>query len=420
MKNYDIAVIGAGPAGCMAAIRASQLGKKVILLERNDSIGHKLLLTGNGRCNLTNQAEMEVFLEKFARKGSFFRSAFTTFSNQDLMKFFRINGLEMKVEENGRVFPVTDKSKSVVEVLEISLDRVNVEVVYNYRLEHLRKDGSIFKLLSTKNTGIKASKVIIATGGSSYRRTGSTGDGFKLAGRLGHKTTPLKPGMVPLTVREEWVNSLKGISLERVGLTVVYGDKRRILSVGSLLFTHFGVSGPIILDKSHELVGILGKYGDFKLLIDFKPDKSREELENQLQDEFHRWGKRSLKKYLRIHLPQSLTTPVLEILSIDPIKKLNQISKKERLSILESLKSFPLTITGHLPLEKAMITCGGVSKQEINPNTMESRLVDGLHFAGEIISGCAPSGGYNLQQAFSTGYLAGQSAAHFPNLIKKD
>jgi predicted Rossmann fold flavoprotein len=414
MKNYDIAVIGAGPAGCMAAIRASQLGKKVILLERNNSIGHKLLLTGNGRCNLTNQAEMEVFLEKFGKRGSFFRSAFTTFSNQDLINFFKIGGLEMKVEETGRVFPVTDKSKSVVEVLEINLDEGDVEVLYNYHLEHLHKDGTIFKLHSKKNTIIKASKAIIATGGASYQRTGSTGDGFKLASRLGHRITPLKPGMVPLTVREDWVNSLKGLNLKRVRLTVVYGDKRRISSVGSLLFTHFGVSGPIILDMSHELVDILEKYGDFKLLIDFEPDKSHEELENQLLDEFQALGKRSLKNYLRIHLPHSMTTPLLEILSIDSIKKLNQISKKERFSILESLKSFPLTITGHLPLDKAMITCGGISKQEINPNTLESRLLDGLHFAGEIISGCAPSGGYNLQMAFSTGYLAGQSATHFP------
>ena len=290
MKNYDIAVIGAGPAGCMAAIRASQLGNKVILLERNDSIGKKLLLTGNGRCNLTNQAEMEVFMEKFGRRGSFFRSAFTTFSNQDLINFFRSRGLEMKVEEAGRVFPVTDKSKSVVEVLETSLNEGDVDLTYNYRLEHLRKDGIIFKLYSTKRHVIKASKVIIATGGASYGKTGSTGDGLQLAGRLGHQITPLKPGMVPLIARENWVSSLKGLTLDKVGLTVVYGDKRRIASVGSLLITHFGVSGPLILDMSHELVSILEKYGDFKLLIDFEPDKSREELESQFLEEFQALG----------------------------------------------------------------------------------------------------------------------------------
>ena len=225
MKIYDIAVIGAGPAGCMAAIQGAQLGKNVILLERNNKIGRKLLLTGNGRCNLTNTATLEVFLEKFGRMGSFYRDVFCEFSNQDLMDFFKSHNLELKEEEEGRVFPITEKSKSVVDVLGKVLDEYGVKILYNYRLEHIHKRSKIFKLSSTENQLITAHNVIIATGGASYRRTGSTGDGLTFAEILGHHITELKPGGVPLLVREEWVHELKGVTLDNVGLNIRYGEK---------------------------------------------------------------------------------------------------------------------------------------------------------------------------------------------------
>ncbi|AUB56419.1 MULTISPECIES: NAD(P)/FAD-dependent oxidoreductase [Methanobacterium] len=415
MKIYDIAVIGAGPAGCMAAIQGAQMGNKVILLERNEKIGHKLLLTGNGRCNLTNTANLKVFLEKFGKKGAFYRDAFTKFSNQDLMDFFKSNGLELKVEEEGRVFPVTENAKSVVDVLEKVLDEYRVKILYNYRIKQLQKISKVFKLSSAAHELITAHKVIIATGGVTYKFTGSTGDGLDIAKLLGHHITELKPGGVPLRVREEWVHQLKGVTLENVGLRIGYGGKKIAFPQGNLLLTHFGVSGPVILDMSHMIVELMDKHGDLKLYIDFLPEIKQDALGGQLMGDFQNNSKKSLKTYLKNYLPNSTIDPILKTISVDPHKKLNQITKKERLHLQETLKALPLTINGHLPLNKALVTCGGVTKKEINPQTMESKLVDGLYFAGEIIAGCGRRGGYNLQQAFSTGYVAGSRASTLKN-----
>jgi hypothetical protein len=411
MKIYDIAVIGAGPAGCMAAIRGAQLGNKVILLERNKEIGHKLLLTGNGRCNLTNTASLKVFLEKFGKKGAFYRDAFTEFSNQDLMDFFKTNGLKLKVEEEGRVFPITEKAKSVADVLEKVLNGNGVKIRYNYRLKQLHKRSKIFKLSSAEDELITAHKVVIATGGVTYKFTGSTGDGLDIAELLGHQITELKPGGVPLRVREKWVHKLKGITLENVGLSIGFGGKKIALPQGNLLLTHFGVSGPVILDMSQMIVELMDTHGDLKLYIDFKPEIKPDVLGGQLMADFRDNSKKSLKNYLKNYLPNSTIEPILKTISIDPHKKLNQINKKERAHLQETLKALPLTINGHLPLNKALVTCGGVLMKEINPQTMESKLVDGLYFAGEIIDGCGGRGGYNLQQAFSTGYVAGNCAS---------
>ncbi|NYB52554.1 MAG: NAD(P)/FAD-dependent oxidoreductase [Methanobacteriaceae archaeon] len=408
---YDVAVIGAGPAGCMAAICAAQLGKKVLLIERNDSIGHKLLLTGNGRCNLTNTAELNVFLEKFGRRGSFYRDAFTIFSNYNLMDFFQNQGLELTEDENGRVFPITQNAQSVVDVLKKVLDESDVEVLYNYRLKHVQKVSKVFKISSTRDRFITAHNVILATGGVTYGFTGSTGDGLAVAELLGHHITDIKPGGVPLKVREKWVHDLKGITLKDVGLKIGYGGKILSIERGDLLLTHFGISGPVILDRSNEIVELMDKHGDLKLYIDFKPDLSPEQLKSQLVRDFQTNSKKSIKNYFKYYFPNSAIEPVLEILSINPGKKLNQINRKERLMVQETLKGLPVTINGHIALEKAMVTCGGVSKKEINPKTMESKIISGLYFAGEIISGCGRSGGYNLQQAFSTGYVAGKSAS---------
>ncbi len=408
MKKYDIAVVGTGPAGCMAAIKGAAHGKNVILLERNKEIGRKLLLTGNGRCNLTNTAPLNVFLEKFGKRGTFYRDAFTTFSNYDLMDFFKTNGLELKYEE-GRVFPITDKSQSVVNVLRKVLDENNVEVLYNYRLKHLQKQNHIFKLFSNAHKLITARKVILATGGFSYGFTGSTGDSLNIVQSLGHQTALQKPGVVPLLTREKWTHRLKGITLENVGMSIRYADKKMDLSHGNLLLTHFGVSGPFILDMSGIIVQKLDEYGDLRLLIDFKPDINGEDLKNQFIDELV--GKKILKNYLKDHLPQNMIEPVLDNISLDPQKKLNQITKNERMQLLETLKALPLTIIGHLPIDKAMVTCGGVFKKEIDPKTMESKLIKELYFAGELIEGCGRTGGFNIQQAFSTGFLAGYSAS---------
>ncbi len=410
MKKYDIAVVGAGPAGCMAAIQGAQQGNKVIVLERNDLMGRKLLLTGNGRCNLTNSSSLEVFFEKFGKNGSFFRDVFSEFSNQDLMNFFEKYGLKLKEEKDGRVFPVTEKSKSVVDVLLNVLNEYDVDVCFNYRLEHLQKVSDIFKLISTKKEVVAAQSVILATGGVTYKFTGSTGDGFRIAETFQHQVTSLQPGGVPLRVGEAWVHDLKGVTLENVGLSIGYGNKKKFLSSGNLLLTHFGVSGPVILDNSKMIVELIGVHGDLQLYIDFVPEISLEALGVCLVEDFQKQSKKSLKTYLTNHLPNSMIDPILNNMSIDPKKKLNQVTKKERLSLLEILKGLPLTLCGYLSMDKAMVTCGGVSQREINPRTMESKLVGNLFFAGEIIAGCGGSGGYNLQQAFSTGYVAGNSA----------
>jgi predicted Rossmann fold flavoprotein len=405
---YDVAVVGAGPAGMMAAITAASNGHKVILIERNSSSGRKLLLTGNGRCNLTNTASLKEFLNKFGRRGSFLRSAFSTFSNQDLIDFFESRGLEFKVEEGGRVFPVTDDSKSVLKILDVSMKKNGVNMFYNARLQSIKlplKLKGIFILQFGYNTMIKARKVILATGGRSYSETGSSGDGFRIAEQTGHGVTPLEPGIVPLKTKESWVKGLQGITIENVRVTIKH--PKMVFQDGNILFTHFGVSGPLILDNSSKIIPLLEDTGKVELNLDIKPHNTREDLQKQFLEGFESHGKVDIKNYLKLLIPNRMIHVLLTLAETDPKKKMNQINKKERNSIINLLKAFPLTITGHLPIERAIVTCGGVSKDYINPKTMESKVINGMYFAGEIVEGCAPSGGFNLQQAFSTGYLAG-------------
>ncbi len=414
MDLHDIAVVGAGPAGMMAAITASSHGKDVVLIERNPSPGKKLLITGNGRCNLTNTAPSKELLAKFGRRGSFLRSAFSSFTSKDLIEFFESRGLDLKVEEGGRVFPVTDDSRSVLNVLNGALKKNRVKLIYNARLLDIKppknKKGS-FKLKFDYNTVINTKKVIIATGGASYTATGSTGDGFRIAGETGHGVTPLEPGIVPLKTGESWVKDLQGIILEDVRLTIKLPKGKTVFQGDNLLFTHFGISGPLILDNSWRIVPILDEYKKIDDLIDLKPLNTREELEAEFLKAFESHGKTDLKNFMKLLLPNRMIPLLIKFALVDPKKKMNQISKKERNSILNLLKAFPITLNGYLPLENAMVTCGGISRDYINPNTMESKVVNNMYFAGEILEGCASSGGFNLQQAFSTGYLAGMHSA---------
>lgn len=411
MKKYDVAVIGAGAAGAMAAIRAGQLKRRVVLIERNDSIGKKILITGKGRCNLTNTAGEDAFIAKFGKRGEFLRTAFHSFSNEDLIAFFRSMGLEIKAERQGRVFPVTDKARSVIDALNKALADSGVEVAYNTRIAKISKDAALFKLISEDGVEIASKKIVIATGGVSYKVTGSTGDGFRMAESLGHKIAPLKPGLVPLTTKEAWVKELQGLALENIKVTFECGKKKITSDVGELMFTHFGVSGPLVLDLSAQVMALLEEDKDVQLLIDLKPGLRHEQLESKLLHKFKVKGNVILKNLMKDLLPQRLIERFLKRCEILEETKTNQITQDQRRTIVDTLKAFSLTIKGSLPIEEAMVTGGGVSTKEINPRTMESKVSPGIYFAGEMIEGEAASGGYNLQQAFSTGYLAGEKAA---------
>lgn len=409
--TYDIAVIGGGPAGSMAAIRAGQLGKSVALIERNNSLGSKIMITGKGRCNLTNTAPVDVFIKKFAPRGEFLRSAFFSFFNEDLMEFFQSKGLDLRVERQGRVFPATDKASSVIFVLEEYLKENKVDILYDTRIVDIERKDDGFTLVSEDGARIDAKKVIIATGGASYKATGSTGDGFVIARRLGHTIAPLKSALVPLKTKESWVKELQGLALENVRIQFHFGNKKSASDIGEVMFTHFGISGPLVLDMSGDVVSALEKHTEARMTIDLKPALKKEQLESKLVSLFAIKGNIQIKSLMQDILPKRMITVFLSLLNIPPDKRTNQMTKEDRRAIIDTLKAFPLTITGSLPIEEAMVTGGGLSIKDINPRTMESRVMPGLYFAGEVIEGAAPSGGYNLQQAFSTGYLAGESAA---------
>ncbi|MFC1808184.1 NAD(P)/FAD-dependent oxidoreductase [Candidatus Omnitrophota bacterium] len=411
MKIHDIIIVGAGPAGIMAALSASESKKDILLLEKNDQIGKKILITGKGRCNLTSTASLDIFIEKFGKQGLFLRSAFSLFFNEDLMSFFQERGLGLKVERQGRVFPKTDRADSIVRVLSDSLKKNGVKILYNSTLDQIIKKEDHLQLDITGGDSLFAKKVILALGGSSFKATGSAGDGFRIVKKLGHSVTPLLPGLVPLRTKERWVGELQGLSLKNIRIVFKYGKKKITSEVGELIFTHFGVSGPLVLDLSNKVMRILKEdKKKIDLLIDLKPGLSDEQLSNKMLSVFKEKSGSQIKNILKDMLPQRLIPTFICLTGIDPAKKANQISKSERSKLAALLKNLPLTIVGSLGLERAMVTSGGINTKEIDPRAMESRLVSGLYFAGEIIDGAASSGGYNLQQAFSTGYLAGISA----------
>lgn len=412
MDIYDVAVIGAGAAGTIAAIRAGQSGKRVALVERNDAIGRKILLTGKGRCNITNTARIEELIGKFTDSGKFLRSAFSAFDNEDLAEFFSKKGLDFKTERQGRVFPATDSAASVIKVLNDYLSENNVEIIYNSRVKRIEKDGRIFRVETEGGVSLKAARVVLATGGASYAATGSSGDGFRIAKELGHTVVPLRPGLVPLKTRQTWVKDAQGLTLKNVRLVFVCGKKRIVSTIGEMLFTHFGISGPLVLDLSHQVVLLLEENAGVELFIDLKPGLTTDQVEKRLLEEIKQAGGKELKNLLKTLLPLKLIPVFGKLLKLEMGKKASQIKQDERLSMVKLFKSLPLTITGYLPIEEAMVTGGGVSLKEIDPRTMESKVVPGLYLAGEVIDGCAASGGYNLQQAFSTGYLAGEAASH--------
>jgi hypothetical protein len=412
VKTKRIVVVGAGPAGMMAAIRAAALQQSVILIEKNPVVGKKLLLSGKGRCNLTNSCDFDSFLTRFSKNSQFLRDAFNKFFNRELMDFFEERGLPLKTERQLRVFPVTDSSASVVKVLLEELKKNRVIIQYKTTVRDLLiKDGKAAGVLLDGSKVLPADRVIIATGGVSYAFTGSTGEGLRMAQKTGHGVTPLRAGLVPLVVKDRDIRSLEGLTLKNIRLIFKNKNKEIVSEIGELLFTGFGISGPLVLTLSAQVIDLLEVSKEVLVLVDMKPALSSEQLDNRLLREFKDNATKSIKNTLKTLLPKSMIDIVIRRAGIDPDKKANQVTSPERLKLLSLLKGFPLAVTSALPVEEAMVTRGGVSLKDINPRTMGSRVVGGLFFAGEMIDVDADTGGFNLQAAFSTGYLAGESSA---------
>ena len=407
-----VVVVGGGPAGMMAAIRASQLGQKVTLIEKNDILGKKLLLSGNERCNLTNANNVDVFFEGYSKNGEFLRDAFKLFFNRDIIEFFESKGLKLKTENDGRVFPETNRAASVRDILKKELLRNKVKIIYGAQMvDIVVQDKKIQSVGLMDVPFVPADSLILATGGITYGSTGSTGEGIKLAEALGHKIVSLRPGLAALKTDKTYPSALEGLTLKDVSVTFVCDRKQITSHVGDLLFTRVGISGPIILSISGKVIDWLTVGKKVVASVDLSPSLSREEIDTQLMKEIIANSKKSISNVLKKNLPSRLVDIAMEVLEITPGEQVSQLTSKNRKKIVSFLKGMNLKIIGVSSFEKAMITRGGISLKEINPKTMASRKVNGLFFAGEMIDLDGDTGGYNLQEAFSTGYLAGESAA---------
>lgn len=410
MLNKNIVVIGGGPAGMMAAAAASANGACVELLEKKDMLGKKLSITGKGRCNITNAAERENFMSGYPGNGRFLYSALNELSNEDVIKFFADNGLKSKIERGNRVFPESDNAKDVVKVMEQNLINKGVKVHTSCKVTGINIAEQKVAGVEIEGKKIKADAVIIATGGMSYPGTGSTGEGYKWAIAAGHRIIVPRPGLVPLVAGETWVREVQGLSLRNVRVSSFRADGKKINEeFGEMLFTHFGVSGPIILSMSRDIGEYLyKKQKNATLLIDLKPALSEEKLDLRLQKDLEKYSRRQFKNALDDLLPRKLIPVVIRLSEIDSDKECNQITREERKKLCYLLKHLCLSIVDTRPIEEAIVTAGGVNVKEINPRTMESKLVKGLFFAGEILDVDGYTGGYNLQAAFSTGFVAGK------------
>ena len=402
--NFDGIVIGGGPAGMFAAITAAEQGKKVLLLERNDRLGKKLLITGKGRCNVTNDCSAEDILKNVPRNGKFLFSAMNAFPPQRIMDFFNDNGCELKTERGNRVFPVSDRSQSVLECLQKVMKAKGV-TVRTGRVREIMVENSQVVGVRTDREEIRANWVILATGGVSYPATGSTGDGYAMAKALGHTIVEPQGSLVPLETAGNDCQDMQGLSLRNVGVKLL-NAKGKVLykDFGELLFTHFGVSGPTVLSASCHLKG-----EGCKLVIDMKPALDEAKLNDRILRDLEMYQNRAMENALTDLLPRSMIPVVLRRLEIDPAMQANSLTKQKRRALIELLKAFPVEITGRRPVAEAIITSGGVKCGEIDPKTMESKKMAGLYFAGEIIDCDAYTGGFNLQIAWTTAYAAGMS-----------
>lgn len=403
-NNFDCIIIGAGAAGMFAAITSASEGYRTAVIEPNEKVGRKLAITGKGRCNVTNNCDADTVMKNVPRNPRFLYSALSMLSPADVMDFFEKEGVPLKTERGNRVFPVSDKAYDIVDALFFRMKREDVSLIRAKAKEITAEDGFVTGVKTDKGF-FAAPKVILATGGMSYPVTGSTGDGYRMAEKLGHTVTPLKPSLVPLETAEDCAQMM-GLSLKNATLSVRDNVKNKVIfkEMGEMLFTHFGVSGPLVLSASSRMEDV--EENKYTLFIDLKPALSEEQLDGRVQRDFLERKNMQLDNALRKLLPEKIILPLLEKCGIDPEKQCNSVTKEERNALVRTVKNFSLTVTGYRPISEAIITDGGICVKEINPKTMESKLINGLHFAGEIIDVAGFTGGFNLQIAFSTGYAA--------------
>ena len=405
-----VAVVGGGAAGMMASVFTARKENSVYLYEKNEKLGKKLFITGKGRCNLTNTADMEELFAAVVSNPKFLYSSFYSFTNEQTIAFFEELGVKTKVERGGRVFPVSDHSSDVIRGLERELNRLGVHIVLNTEVkELLAVNGSVRGLLLASGKRTDADAVIVAAGGLSYPSTGSTGDGYRMAESCGHKITPLSPALVPMEVKEWYAKELMGLSLRNIGITITDGSKKLYQDFGEMLFTHYGVSGPVILSAS-SITGSRLKEKELTLHIDLKPALTKEQLDKRVLREFESNHNRQFKNAVAGLFPAKLLPVMVDLSGIPEEKRVNEITKEERKKFTDLIKDFTMTLTGLRSYSEAIITRGGISVKEIDPGTMESKLIKGLFFAGEVLDLDAVTGGFNLQIAWSTGFLAGAHA----------
>ncbi len=410
MEIFDVIVVGAGPAGLLAAGSAAEAGGRVLVLEKMRQEGRKLLITGKGRCNITNDAEMGDFISRVYPNGRFLRTAFSHFFSKDILELLRNQGVEITLERGGRYFPSNNKSSDVLEALLKWVKGIKVEIRCGYRVEKVIVENGLIRGLQANGQVFHTKSVILATGGKSYPATGSNGDGYELARTVGHTIEKVRPSLVPLETEGKVAQQLQGVTLKNVRATIWVNDKKRSEDFGEMIFTHFGISGPIILTLSRIVVDELQSKNRVEVSIDLKPALDEQKLDMRLIRDLDEYGKKMISNIFRNWLPSSMIPVFLELLGIDPNKEGHQVSSKERKRIRHLLKNFYFTVSGHRSFKEAIITAGGVTTPEISPKTMESKLVSGLYFAGELMDLDAETGGYNLQIAYSTGWLAGKSA----------
>ncbi len=409
-----VIVVGGGAAGMFAAIAASKNGHQVTLYEKNEKLGKKIFITGKGRCNITNAADMEELFDAVVTNSKFLYSSFYGYTNQNVIDFFEDAGVPVKIERGNRVFPISDHSSDVIRALEREMKKVGVKVCLNTEVKSVEAEkGKFNKVVLKDATTQTADACIVATGGLSYRSTGSTGDGFRFAENVGHKVTQCFPSLVPMETKEPWICELQGLSLRNVEAKILDGKKELYKDFGEMLFTHFGVSGPLIISASSyvgkKFMDKNGQKKELTLEIDLKPALTEEQLDQRVLRDFEENHNRQFKNAITKLFPTKLIPVMLELGGIDPEKKVNSIEKEERKQFVHLIKHFRMTLTGLRDYPEAIITKGGVNVKEIDPGTMESKLVKGLYFAGEVLDLDALTGGFNLQIAWSTGYAAGNA-----------